>query len=71
MKELLTIKEVAQKLKLSERTIRSYVERKVIPYIKLQGGSIRFPKDKLDEWLEDSYNAPLEQADKALAENSD
>ena len=58
MREFLTVKEVAEMLNLSERTIRDYMKKRIIPYVKLPGGSIRFPKDEIDKWVETSFRSP-------------
>ena len=50
MPELLTVKEVAEILRVSERTVRHYIENKKIPAIQLSG-AIRIRKEDLDRIL--------------------
>jgi excisionase family DNA binding protein len=50
MEELLTIKEVAAKLKISSWTIRAWCSQKFIPYFKLRG-SVRFREREVELWL--------------------
>jgi len=50
MGELLTAKELAEYLKLTEITIYKYVNEGKIPGFKI-GSRWRFDKDQIDEWL--------------------
>lgn len=50
MKEVMTPTEAAEYLKLHIRTIYRLVKKNQIPCRKV-GGSWRFKKDTLDEWL--------------------
>jgi len=50
MTNILTIDEVAKKLKLSKSTIYKYSERSVIPSFKI-GTSIRFNENEIDDYL--------------------
>lgn len=47
--EILTVEEVAQYLKVTERSIYSLLSRQEIPAFKV-GGSWRFRGDEIDEW---------------------
>ena len=49
--ELMTLQEVAEYLKLSQRTIYGYAQRGVLPGIKI-GTAWRFRKADLDAWIE-------------------
>jgi excisionase family DNA binding protein len=51
MEDLLTIPEVAKKLKVSEITIRRWLSKRTITAIKLPQG-IRFREAWLDNWLD-------------------
>jgi excisionase family DNA binding protein len=48
---MLTLREAAQKLRISERTLRSYVKRGIIPHLRL-GRNILFPLRRLEKWIE-------------------
>ena len=48
--KLLTVKELAGILSLSQKTIYSYVARNMIPYIKIQS-SVRFRPKHIASWL--------------------
>lgn len=52
MSTLLTIAEVAERLKISTSTMYKWVEKKKITFIKLPGGDIRFDEDTLQGWLD-------------------
>jgi excisionase family DNA binding protein len=47
---LLTVKELAGILSISQKTIYSYVARNMIPYIKIQS-SVRFRPKHITSWL--------------------
>jgi excisionase family DNA binding protein len=49
--ELLTIPEVARLLKISVPGVRRLQQRRLIPFLKI-GGSVRFQKNDLFEYLE-------------------
>ena len=52
--ELLTIKEASEKLKAKESTVRTWINRGVIPerILVTIGTSRRFVQSRLNEWLE-------------------
>ena len=50
MNSLLTIQELSEALKISERTIRQWIHENYIPYIKL-GHSVRFDEKQITTWL--------------------
>jgi DNA binding domain, excisionase family len=52
MTELLSIKELATKMKLHERTLYRWTKARKIPYIKMPGNDIRFDKEKIENWLD-------------------
>lgn len=45
-----TVKEVAEKLCVSQRTVRDWVYKKIIPFHKING-ALRFNLTELDKWL--------------------
>ncbi len=51
MSNLLTIDDVAKKLKVSKRTIQRWQDKGTITYIKLPQG-VRFREEVLESWLE-------------------
>ena len=50
MENLMAVREVAQKLCLTEAAIRNYVLKKKIPCYKI-GGAVRFGKQEIEEWV--------------------
>jgi len=50
MKNILTIDEVAERLKISKSTIYKYSERSIIPSFKI-GTSVRFFEEEIDAYL--------------------
>jgi excisionase family DNA binding protein len=64
MKEnLLSIKEVAEYLSISQAAVYGYVRRKVIPFIKI-GGTLRFPESAIDRWIEEETEHPTAVRDR-------
>jgi excisionase family DNA binding protein len=49
--QLLTARDVADRLGLTAETILRYVRAGDLPAIKLPGGAVRVKASKLDEWL--------------------
>ncbi len=50
MSEVMTARELADMLRLSEDHIRRLTSRKEIPYVKI-GHSVRYKADDIDRWL--------------------
>jgi len=50
MTDIMTIKEVADYLKINEKTIYKLAKEKKIPAFKI-GGNWRFKKEAIDEWI--------------------
>lgn len=61
--EILTLQELAELLKLSERTIYNYAQRGIIPGIKI-GAAWRFRKGDVDQWLEEQRRITDESTSK-------
>ena len=57
MPDLLTAKQVEAVTQLDVKTIYSYVQRGLIPYIKVQS-NIRFWKREIQDWLEKQTYRP-------------
>lgn len=55
--ELLTAKELEAMLKIDVKTIYSYVQRGLIPYVKIQS-NVRFPKEAILYWIEEQSFRP-------------
>jgi excisionase family DNA binding protein len=51
MEILLTVKELAAALKLTEQTIQRYVLRKEIPYHKIMR-AVRFRPSEINQWID-------------------
>ena len=47
---LITVKELADRLKISTATVYDWVYRKIIPYIKV-GRLVRFEIEAIEKWL--------------------
>ena len=55
MPDMLTAKEIECLLKIDVKTIYSYVQRGLIPYVRIQS-NVRFLKQQILEWIaEQSY----------------
>ena len=51
--QILTVDEAAALLKVTTRTIRSWVAKRQIPFFRLNGRMIRFRRSSLLAWAED------------------
>lgn len=51
MSKLLTVKEVAERLGVTTRTIQRWQDKNLIAFIKLPQG-VRFREEHLENWLE-------------------
>ncbi len=51
MPEMLTAKELEALLKIDVKTIYSYVQRGLIPYVRIES-NVRFPKSQILEWVQ-------------------
>jgi excisionase family DNA binding protein len=71
--QLLKVSEAAALLKISERTVRRWIEAESIPYLKLPSGSYRIPQGALLASLRGNYDlgAELRDLDKRHAELTD
>ena len=49
--QLLTVKELAKMLAVSERSVFSYIKSEGIPTVKI-GSSLRFRRESIEAWLE-------------------
>jgi excisionase family DNA binding protein len=59
---IMTIKEVADYLKVTERTIYRLAAAKQVPAFKV-GGSWRFSRSEIDQWIKTQSSMPTDQAD--------
>jgi excisionase family DNA binding protein len=48
---MLTAKELETMLKINVKTIYSYVQRGLIPYVRIQS-NVRFPRQAILHWIE-------------------
>jgi excisionase family DNA binding protein len=55
--EMLTAKELEVMLKIDVKTIYSYVQRGLIPYVRIQS-NVRFPKHAILSWIEEQSYQP-------------
>jgi excisionase family DNA binding protein len=59
---IMTIKEVADYLKVTERTIYRLAAAKQVPAFKV-GGSWRFSRSEIDQWIKTQSSMPTDQVD--------
>jgi excisionase family DNA binding protein len=57
MPEMLTAKELEALLKIDVKTIYTYVQRGLIPYVRIQS-NVRFPKQQILVWIEEHNFQP-------------
>jgi len=55
MDELLTAKQVSEWLRVHQNTIYVWVTRREIPFLKLPGNTTRFPRIKIETWLQKRF----------------
>jgi excisionase family DNA binding protein len=56
--EILTIEEVAEMLRVDDRTLYRKVEHNQIPHFRVGGtGAIRFVKDKIIKWIDEQHKS--------------
>jgi len=55
--EMLTAKDLEQLLKISAKTIYRYVQRGLIPYVRIQS-NVRFPKRQILGWIDQQSFRP-------------
>ena len=70
---LLTVKELAAALKLTEQTIQRYVLRKEIPFHKIMR-AVRFRPSEINCWIDNGglqTNEQLEMSNEQLAMNDE
>ena len=53
--QILTVKDVAEYLKVNERTVYRMATDKKIPAFKV-GGSWRFKESEIDQWIKEQHN---------------
>jgi len=46
------------------------MEKRLIPYIKLPGGSVRFSREDVQEWLKECYRPAKLEAKEAFGKGS-
>ena len=51
MPQMLTARDLEALLKIDVKTIYGYVQKGVIPYVKIQS-NVRFRKDDIADWIE-------------------
>ncbi len=59
-KRLMNVEEVAEYLGLKVNTIRAWIKRRVMPYVKING-AIRFDRCRIDEWIEQNKQEDINQ----------
>lgn len=55
--EILTAKDLEKFLRIDVKTIYSYVQRGLIPYVRIES-NVRFPKREILAWLEKKHYRP-------------
>ena len=55
--ELLTAKEVEELLRIDVKTVYSYVQRGLIPYVRIQS-NVRFLRSEILKWMEERQYKP-------------
>ncbi len=56
---VLTVKEAAERLGLTQKALRRKLDKKQVPYLKL-GKLVRFDPEKLMQWANKNQHEPIE-----------
>jgi excisionase family DNA binding protein len=59
--ELMTAKEVEELLRIDVKTVYSYVQRGLLPYVKIQS-NVRFVRSEILKWMEEKQYKPGSRA---------
>jgi excisionase family DNA binding protein len=62
-KELMTAKEVEELLRIDIKTVYSYVQKGILPYVKMQS-NVRFIRSEILKWMEERQYKPGARATK-------
>jgi excisionase family DNA binding protein len=62
MTTLLTISQLAEKVNFKPRTIKGWVQKRVVPFKKMPGGDIRFDPEEIQRWLDRKSVKPSKRA---------
>ena len=57
MEPLLTYKEAAERLNVSERTVWDLVKKNQVPHVRINS-AVRIPADELDAWIRERTVTP-------------
>jgi excisionase family DNA binding protein len=52
MAELISVKQLSEKINFTPMTIYRWVKDRRIPFVKMPGNDIRFDKAKIENWIE-------------------
>ncbi len=63
--ELMTARELEALLKIDVKTIYSYVQRGLIPYVRIQS-NLRFIRAQIVDWIGEHNYRPLRNGDKKI-----
>jgi excisionase family DNA binding protein len=58
--DILTIRDVAEYLKVTEKTVYGLAQKGIIPGFKV-GGQWRFKREDIDQWIEDGKEAATQR----------
>lgn len=63
--EIYTVQEVAQQMKVSERTVRNWIEKEGLPAFPIGKRGYRITKSSLDTWVEERIQSrkPIKDED--------
>ena len=55
MDEVLTVKDVADLLKLNQQTVRNWIDQGSLPAVRVGRRRVRFKRSDLDQFIEQGY----------------
>ena len=65
--EMFTAKDLEELLKIDVKTLYGYVNRGLIPYVKIES-NLRFPRRRIFDWIEQRTHLPKAAAKHTLGE---
>lgn len=66
--QLLTRKQVCELLQVPKRTLQLWMHQGEIPFIRIGRRSVRFDRERLDQWLKERENMPVRKIGSAERE---
>ncbi|MBA2360788.1 MAG: helix-turn-helix domain-containing protein [Actinobacteria bacterium] len=57
-RQLLTVRETAARLAISEKSVRRLIGAGIMPSVRVSVGAVRIERGELDDWISERRTAP-------------